>query len=87
MSYYGKSGIIKNCKYGERIYFDEEEFGTPPPTPPLRYLLQENGFLILQENGNKIELEIGTPVIRKRFLLQENVQLILQENGNKIELE
>jgi hypothetical protein len=61
MSYYGKAGIIKNGKYGERLYSDEEEYGNPPPSPPNRYLLQENGQFLLQENGQKIELELGTP--------------------------
>lgn len=61
MSYLGKFKIVKNMAYANDIYFAESTGGTPPPTPPLRYLLQENGQFILQENGQRIELEIGTP--------------------------
>lgn len=59
--YQGKSGIVMTDNYANQVYETKSDFGTPPPTPPLRFLLQENGQLLLQENGNKIELELSTP--------------------------
>lgn len=61
MSYIGKPSLLKTGSYGGKLYFDEPEFGNPPPSPPIRYLLQENGQFLLQENGFRIELELGTP--------------------------
>jgi hypothetical protein len=61
MSYSGKLKISKSETYSNDIYLQENSGGQPPPSPPLRFLLQENGQFILQENGTKIELEIGTP--------------------------
>lgn len=61
MSYSGKSKIVKNISYANNVYFAESTNGTAPPSPPLRFLLQENGQFLLQENGQKIELELGTP--------------------------
>jgi hypothetical protein len=31
--------------------------GPPAPTPPVDFLLQEDGFFLLQENGDKLILE------------------------------
>lgn len=59
--YQGKSSIVMYGNYANQIYETKSDFGTSPPTPPIRFLLQENGQFLLQENGQKIELELGTP--------------------------
>lgn len=63
MSYHGKLLIGKEKNsYGDNLYFDSmNEGGNPPPSPPDRFILLENGSFMLLENGFKIKLELGTP--------------------------
>lgn len=61
MSYTGKLNLINNNPYAKGIYTTQSENGNPPPFPPDRFLLLENGQFLLLENGGKIELEDGTP--------------------------
>lgn len=60
-AYQGKSNLGSTVNYANNVYETKSDFGNPPPNPPLRFLLQENGQPLLQENGNKIELELATP--------------------------
>lgn len=61
MTYQGKLDIHKRQFFASSVYFQEAIGGNPPPTPPDRYLLQEDGNFLLQEDGNRILLESGTP--------------------------
>lgn len=61
MGYFGKSNLINNNPYAKGIYSTHSENGNPPPFPPNRFLLLENGQFLLLETGGKIELENGTP--------------------------
>lgn len=61
MTYKAKTALISNVPYGINVYSYEAQTGNPPPSPPIRFLLQENGQYLLQENGQRIQLELGTP--------------------------
>ena len=55
MAYTGKSLVLSNIPFGQGVYNQNtDQYGDPPPEPPIKYLAQENNFLILQENGYKI---------------------------------
>lgn len=50
--------------------------------PQESFLLQEDLFLILQEDSGRIIIESGSAL--EGFLLQEDLSFILQENGSRL---
>lgn len=61
--------------------------GCTPPEPITFYLLQENGYSLLQENGDFILLDISNIPVDELALLQEDGSKILQESGSNILLD
>jgi len=55
--YTGKSDLIVNSPYADKLYtVVNEPYGSAPPPPSGNFLLQENSSFLLQENSSKIEL-------------------------------
>lgn len=54
-SFFGKADISANLEFGNELFnADNRRFGTTPPII-LGFLIQDNGFYILQDNGSLIE--------------------------------